>query len=323
MATAAVVAEVVRRTPTARAPWRLLPLGIATVAAVGTAVPWPMLGEPNPPVRFDWYGTTNAGVLLFVGALLHLWAHHGSSDRTRVRQAFGVAALLVAVVFIFGFGSAMSIYHQAALAATVMWCAAAVTAAGAGGSTIRSAAVVMVTLAAVALLVSNIVDSRHHPFDSTDVVAQTTPVDLGSGQLLLDAGTASFVDRLQRTAADAGFCDGDPLIGVVWDWTSTTAVALRATVPEHLVLTIYGYPRQADVLDVTIDDLRGPRWRDGWVLTSDSATLAPERAAVLRAALDRLPGAIGREFPADYTLTGNVDGTQLWRPNDLAPRPCD
>ena len=30
---------------------RLAPLGLCTLAAVGTAVPWPLLGEPNPPVR--------------------------------------------------------------------------------------------------------------------------------------------------------------------------------------------------------------------------------------------------------------------------------
>ncbi len=322
MAAALLAAVVLRRTSGRARWWRLLPLVLATVAAIGTAVPWPLLGGPNPPVRFDWYGTTNAGVLLFVGALLHVAATVRSTDRTRVRHAFGMASLLVAVVAIFGFGSAMSIYHQAALAAAVMWCAAAVMVASAGHVTTRTASLAIITLASFALLVSNVVDSRHHPFDSTDVAVQSTPVVIGSGQLLLDGPTASFVERLQRTAADGGFCAGDPLIGVVWDWTSTTAVALQAMVPEHLVLTIYGYPRQADVLDVTIDDLRSPQWHDGWVLTTNPAAIEAARASVLRAALDRLPAAVGRRFPTDYTMVGEVDGTQLWRPTDLTLRAC-
>lgn len=322
MVVAAVAAWAMGRHRTPPGWMRRVPFALAALAAVGTAVPWPLLGHPNPAVRFDWYGTTNAGVLLFVGALLHVIAHRATNDSRRVRSALGIAGLLVSVVFIFGFGSAMSIYHQAALAAAVMWCAAAAMAASAGDRRAGAVGAGIVLLAACALAVSNVVDSRHHPFDSTDVADQTTPTPLGSGTLLLDRSTAEFVTSLQHTAAAVGFCDGDPLIGIVWDWTSTTAVALRARVPEHLILTIYGYPRQADVLDVTVHDLEGPTWRDAWVLTTDPATTTAERAAVLRSALDRLPAAIGRTFPADYALAGDVDGTQLWRPADASPEPC-
>ena len=79
----------------------------------------------------------------------------------------------------------------------------------------------------------------------------------------------------------------------------------------------------SDLLDVTIHDLTSPEWRNAWVLTSDPATLTSARAAVLRSALDRLPSAIRRTFPADYTLVADTDGTQLWRPSDAAPAPCD
>lgn len=321
MLLAAVLALVAQRSANASLWLRYAPFVLASVAAVGSAVPWPLLGLPNPAVRFDWYGTTNAGVLLFVGALLHLVAHSRTIEWPSVRRALGAAAVLVAVVFIFGFGSAMSIYHQAALAASVMWCAAALM-VGASGRQPRTMALAALVLAAATLLTSNLVDSRHHPFDSTDVALQTTKVALGSGSVLLDEPTASFVTRLQSSAAAAGFCAGDRLIGVVWDWTSTTAVALQATVPEHLVLTIYGYPLQADVLDVTIHDLASPEWRNAWVLTSDPTKLTSARATVLRAALDRLPSAIQRTFPTDYTLVADTDGTQLWRPSDVTPAPC-
>ena len=60
-------------------------------------------------------------------------------------------------------------------------------------------------------------------------------------------------------ARRGGFCPGDPLIGMVWDWTSTTSRSRSGrTVPEHFILTIFGYPDAATVLDVTMNDLTGP-----------------------------------------------------------------
>ena len=84
------------------------------------------------------------------------------------------------VVVIFGFGSALSIYHQAALAATLMWCASAAVVAVTGGSRMRSTATVVVVLASLAMLTSNVVDSRHHPFDSVDVGGADHPIRFGA-----------------------------------------------------------------------------------------------------------------------------------------------
>ncbi len=327
MVIAAVVAVVAfrrGRSGKAERGLRLAPLALATLAAVGTAVPWPLLGEPNPFSRFDWYGTTNAAVLLFVGALLHVVANWWRTDRRLLRGAVTVAALCIASVFMFGFGSAMSIYHQAALAASLMWCASAAVVVAVGGSRMRDAALTVVVVAAAVMLVSNTVDSRHHPFDSTDIASQTTPTRIGryADELLVDAPTATFLDQLQGEALRAGFCPGTRLVGMAWGWTSTTAFALGATVNEHLIMTIFGYPDAADVLDVTMLDLQDPVWGDAWVATTDPATITVEQAAELRAALDRLPAATGRTFPADFTLATDVDGFQLWRPTELAPYSC-
>ena len=298
---------------------RATPLVVATVAAVGTAVPWPLLGEPNPPVRLAWYGTTNAGVLLFAGALLHLVASWRHTEPAARRRGLAIAGLCIATVVMFGFGSALSIYHQAALAAALMWSAAAAVVATVGERRLRPVAVAVTALAALAMFVSNTVDSRHQPFDVGEIVYQRTPIRFGvhGDRLLVDRATASFLDRLQNTAHGAGFCAGAPLIGMVWDWTSTTAFALGARVPEHFIVTIFGYPDAASVLDVTMRDFSAPMWHDAWVLTSNPDTLAVAKAAELRAALDRLPGAVARTFPADYTKVGDVDGIQLWRPSDV------
>ena len=325
MLVAAAAAVVAFRRPRASLVLRTAPLVLAAVAAVGTAVPWPLLGEPNPPVRLAWYGTTNAGVLLFVGALLHLLACWRRTERDARRRGLAVAGLCIATTFMFGFGSALSIYHQAALAAAMMWCAAAAVAATAGERRLRSVAVGLIAVSALAMLVSNVVDSRHQPFDVTDMVEQRSPVRFGvhGDRLLVDYQTASFLVRLQSTAHDAGFCAGDALIGMVWDWTSTTAFALGAQVPEHLIVTIFGYPAAPSVLDVTMRDFAGPKWHDAWLLTGSRDTLSTSMAAELRDALDRLPSAVARTFPRDYTMVGDVDGIELWRPTDVtASRNC-
>ena len=80
-------------------------------------------------------------------------------------RGVAVAALCIAAVFIFGFGSAMSIYHQAALAASLMWCAAAAVVATVGEPRLRVCRCRRVVAASLVMLVSNVVDSRHHPFD--------------------------------------------------------------------------------------------------------------------------------------------------------------
>ncbi|MBI4934238.1 MAG: hypothetical protein HY828_10195 [Actinobacteria bacterium] len=326
MIVAAVIALVARRRAGSGRALRIAPLVIATVAAVGTAVPWPLLGLPNPPVRFDWYGTTNAGVLLFIGALLHLLANWRDTDRPALARGLAIGGLCVAGVFIFGFGSAMSIYHQAALAASLMWCATAALVATIGDRRLRLVALGITTVASFALLVSNVVDSRHHPFDVSAMAEQTTPTRFGAhdDELVLDPDTAAYVDAVQQLADGAGFCAGDPLIGMVWDWTATESFVLGATAPEHFILTIFGYPDAASVLDVTMDDLADPQWHDAWLMTTDPIGLEADDAAELRAAQDRLPDVVGRTFPDDYTIVGNVDGTQLWRPADPgAAATCD
>jgi hypothetical protein len=324
MTIAAVIAVAAFRRQQSGTALRTAPLAIAVVAAIGTAAPWPLLGEPSPASRFSWYGTTNAAVLLFVGAMLHLVAHWRDTTVTRRRHGLALAGLCIAATVVFGFGSAMSVYHQAALAATLMWCAAAAVVATVGAPRLRSGAVGAVAIAAFAMFATNTLDSRAHAFDIGDIATQTTPVRFGAhdDELLVDTDTAAFLERLQTDAAAGGLCHGTRLIGMVWQWTSTTAFAVAATVPEHLILTIFGYPESASVLDVTIDDLTLPEWRDAWVATTNPDTLEPGAAAELRAALDRLPGSIGRAFPDDYTLVSDLDGLQLWRPAGAPTTPC-
>ena len=103
---------------------RTAPLGRCPRSPPSAPRPVAAARRTPPAVAVPWYGTTNAAVLLFVGALLHLLAHWRDTDRHR-RGADWPGRAVHRGDVVFGFGSAMSVYHQAALAAALMWCAAA------------------------------------------------------------------------------------------------------------------------------------------------------------------------------------------------------
>jgi hypothetical protein len=323
---AVVLAAVLRRRS---ASWwvRCTPLALVVVAAVGTEVPWPVLGGTSPAFRFAWVGTANADTLLLFGAALHLfvnWRHTAPTDR---RRAVEIAVFTLVLAMAFSFGSAMGVYHQMGLATALLWLAAAVVVALTSVGSDRLGRVVPIGFLAVAALLmvgGNTLDSRHHPFGNLDLADQTTPVRVGAhdAPLLVDADTATFIDAVRTQARSAGFCNGTPLIGMAWSWSSTVPYMIGAKVPDELLLTLFGYDNAAKVLDVTMRFVHGPQWRDAWVLTTDPATIEASEAAELRAALDRLPAAIGRRFPADYRLAMDVDGTQLWRPEGVAAAAC-
>jgi hypothetical protein len=290
-------------------------------------MPWPVLGGNSPAFRFAWVGTANAATLLLLAAALHLfvnWRFTESADR---RRSIEIAVFTLVLTIGFSFGSAMGVYHQMGLASSLLWLAAAVvialTSIGRAGLA-RLTPIGVVAVAAVLMVAGNTIDSRHHPFGNLDVADQTTPVTIGRHDtpLLVDADTATFVDALRTDARSAGFCNGTPLIGMAWSWSSTVPYMIGAKVPDELLLTLFGYDKAPAVLDMTMRFVRGPVWRDAWVLTTDMSTLEPAQAAELRAALDRLPSAIGRTFPTDYRRVMDVDGTQLWRPANITAARC-
>ncbi len=324
VALAIVAAVVLRRRPQAATWLRCTPLALVLIAAVGTAVPWPVLGADSPAFRFAWTGTANATVLLLFGALLHLLSNWEQTDPAARRRAVAFGLYLVTLAVTFAFGSAMGIYNQMGLAAVLLWLAAACVLICTGTEGARTASVGLLALAALAMLTSNVVDSRHHPFDAIEVAQQTTPVTIGAhdAPLLVDTDTASFLGRLLPAVKEAGFCDGTKLIGMAWNWSGTVSYAVGGEVPDELMLTLFGYENAPAVLDFTIPYISGPEWHDAWVLTTDPATIEPDQAAELSAALDRLPSAVGRTFPNDYSLAVDVDGTQFWRPAEAAPGPC-
>ncbi|MFZ4718351.1 MAG: hypothetical protein ACOYMR_02935 [Ilumatobacteraceae bacterium] len=322
VAAAVVTAVVTRRRRDLPRFVRCLPLVLCAVAAVGAAVPWPVLGLPDPAFRFAWFGTTNAALLLLLGAVLHLVAN--GTDRRAATRAGLVTLMLGVLVVAFGFGSAMSVYNQAALAAVLILVAATVVTLATTDATAGRVGASLVAASTLCLVVSNVVDSRHHPYDFADIAQQTTPVVLGAHDdtLLVQPDTAEYLTAMRAAARGAGLCESNRVIGLRWGWSSAEPFALGATVPDSLILTIFGYPDAVTLLPVTMARMNDPAWHDAWVMTTDPATIEPQQQAELQQAFDRLPNTVGRTFPDDYTMAADVQGTQLWRPAGLNPAMC-
>lgn len=322
---AAVLAPVLRgrqaRTPLAL---RCLPLCLCAVAAVGTAVPWPLLGLPNPQYRMAWSGTALAVLLLLFGAALHLVVNARHTDRPAVLRAVVLTVALAVLVVAFGLGSAMGVFNQAAAAAVLVVLAAASVATALEHRQARHAGAAVIALSSLVLVVSNTVDSRHHPYRNVDIAQQTTRLALRAhgSTLLVEASMAADLSELRSRARAAGFCSGTRLLGLKWDWSATEPFVLGARVPDSLMLTIFGYPDPLPLLPVTMAGLDRNEWHDAWVMTTDPSTLPPADAALLRTALDRLPHHVGRTFPDDYVREVAVAGTELWRPADVDAAQC-
>lgn len=324
VAVATASAVVLRRRNHPRAVVRATPSVLCALAAVGTAVPWPVLGLENPQYRMAWTGTVLAAVLLLYGAVLHLVANSRASDRGAVRRAATVAVAAGVLVVAFGFGSAMGVFNQAAASAVLVVLAAAATATAIDDATMRRTGAAIIAASSLALVVSNTIDSRHHPYRNVDIVEQTSAVVLGAhdSTLLVEPTMAAELGALRTQARAAGFCSGTRLLGLKWNWSATEPFVLGAHVPDSLMLTIFGYPDALRLLPVTMAELEEAEWREAWVMTTNPDSLLPEHAAELRVALDRLPQQIGRTFPDDYVREVEVNGTQLWRPSDIAATAC-
>lgn len=315
-----IAALALRFTPRTRWWMRCAPLLLMAVAALGVTGPWPHLGAAHPTGRYVWVGTSNGAVLLLLGALLHLLANWSPEARHIRRRLLPVALFLLLTAVIYAFGSGTGLYRQMGLATMLLWLAAAcVAVAGARRDTHHVALGIMV-LVSMVISVGTVIDSRNHPYRGVDLADQTTPYRMGARgiDLLVDEPTATFLTSLRTGAEAGGWCDGTPLIGLAWRWSSTVPYSLGARVPETLMFTLFGYEGSAKVAEYSLAKADPAVWRDAWLLTTDPATIKSAFAANLRSVLDLLPATTGRAFPAGYTVVADVDGTQLWRPSEAA-----
>jgi hypothetical protein len=131
---------------------------------------------------------------------------------------------------------------------------------------------------------------------------------------------------LKKQAIQNGWVPGTPLLGVVWDWSSTVPYFLGARVPDCLMLTLFRYPGSVAVGKYNIKNSLGDFPSEkAWILTNvpgrdpglyslQPAPLNEKSQAEVNEVLAEAARAGGREFPRDYQLAAETIDYQLWRP---------
>jgi hypothetical protein len=121
------------------------------------------------------------------------------------------------------------------------------------------------TLAAVAaLLAANAAPYRLNPSQ----LNQDQAVDVGGGQLRVDAPTAAFITTLRRDAAAAGFVPGTPILDFSGD-TPGIAVLLDGTSPVYPWL-VGGYSFSERFAAMIVAHMTPAERRSAWLVYSDA-----------------------------------------------------
>lgn len=299
-----------------------LVVGLGVVAGLHVAaVPLPGFTRERPVQRFALATTTTGALIVVVAAVGYALVHRRSSRagdrRSSSRPVAAVPALLTLATFVFAFGSANTPYRQASMAAGLLLVAAWVLiVSGADNDWSARAGAALVLAFTLALVTVTLRESRMHPYRSAPVDEQTVPLEItpGGARLMVQADLAAQVSSVRSMAAAAGWQPGTPMLGLTYRWASLLPYSLGAEVPDSLMLTLFGYPGSLEFARYNVEDLDRSRWSGAWILISDRATVGVDGQAQVDAVRDMLAARLGRRFPDDYSLVGQVGAVQLWRP---------
>jgi hypothetical protein len=166
---------------------------------------------------------------------------------------------------------------------------------------------------AMALGGAAIVDSaRDVPYRTAPMDRQTVERQFGphGSRMLLDRRTAAYLDEVGQLAAIAGFTPGTPMLDLTY-YSAAVLYDLDALVPESLIPTVGSYYATNELARWSIGQVDPELWRSAWLLTAVGDPGAPDPSVL---------DALGRSFPDDYELVGEVDWwqrderQQIWRP---------
>jgi hypothetical protein len=240
-----------------------------------------------------------------------------NTSSTVIVRALAVSVFLVALPFVYGFGSGLTPYRQAAMAAGFFPLAGLVLLVTLSRDPLRIPSAILVLMFAFGLLAATLKDSYALPYRKSPIANQTAPVSVGKQKaiLRLDPVVAKQLSHLRWQAEEAGWKVGTPLFGVVWDWASTVPYFLGARVPDCLMLTLFNYPASVQVAQYRISTALGnfPA-REAWILTSNPEELEPHQATELQQVLAALKPASGLSFPDDYACVARSGVLELWQP---------
>ena len=233
-------------------------------------------------------------------------------------EKFLSCIFLIIMPFIFAFGTSNGVYNMTSLATIFLLLIIQQQSIVWDDFKSRFAAGTICFVFTMILVGSVLIDSHEAPYRKLPTRMQTEIIEVGrhSAKVRVDKETAFILNELRSQSKKSGWIDGTPLLGVVWHWASTVPYFLGATVPDCLLLTLFGNPSSVEIAKYRLSHRLGSfDSKNAWILTSDQTALNIQQKSDINAVLSFLPIATKKAFPKDYVLAGHVKNLQLWKPN--------
>jgi len=229
-----------------------------------------------------------------------------------------VALALVAMPFIFGFGSGHGLLRQASLASVGFALAIMVLFVSEENARLRAWVMSSFTGFVMFMTLVMFFDSYRDPYRMDPISAQVQEVELrdkGRSTLLVDDKTKTRLEDYLRFADEGGIVSGDPILGLAWRWNAAVPYILDSTAPPGLMVTLFGPKGATDLGKWNLAEKNSSfDWSRAWIVVTETERLEPEQSDQVRALLDIVEGKSGLAFPEDYRLVGSSSGIEFYSP---------
>ena len=136
-----------------------------------------------------------------------------------------------------------------------------------------------------------------------------------NGTLRLDSKSAQYVNALTDLSTKECWVNGQELLGLEYQWSTTDIFLMKGTNPPSIMLGImYANPQYFDNLRWSLGQLDSSRWSRAWIVKSREAAIPAEYRSTSGQALAVVTDALGTEFPVDYELVASIGSSEFWAP---------
>ena len=296
----------------------------------------PWIVDSEPVNRWIFPAATTSNLVLLAGCLAAALAtslRSGGAALGRMINLLLLVGFIAVLPIIFAFGSGHGAYTQTFLAAGVLPVAGLLALSAVPQRSFRLPATLLVFTFSLLCVAGTLADSWRSPYRIPPITANTESVEIGphGAKLLLSPKLAEFFREMHNEIGAQGWVAGTPLLAMLWTWSTTVPYALGATVPDGLMLTIFGYPNSAKLAKFNLErTVRHPPFDRTWIMVGDLRRLMPGKredwkgpigtedvfqSGEMLEVLDAFQDATGKSLDDDYQVFETSGGVKAWRPN--------
>jgi len=298
----------------------------------------PWIVDSEPVNRWIFPAATTSNLVLLAGCLAAALATNlrgGGAALGRMINLLLLVGFIAVLPLIFAFGSGHGAYTQTFLAAGVLPVAGLLALSAVPLRSFRLPATLLVLTFSLLCAAGTLADSWRSPYRIPPITSNSESVEIGphGATLLLSPKVAGFFREMHSEMGAQGWVAGTPLLAMLWTWSTTVPYALGATVPDSLMLTIFGYPNSAKLAKFNLERIvRHPPFDRAWIMVGDLRRLMPGKredwkgpigtedvfqSGEMLEVLDAFQDATGKSLAHDYQVFETSGGVKVWRPNAI------